>query len=80
MAMTSPWTTPIFLAVAGLSSAALSQVSLVIGSGASCIQPLLAKRPSQTAALGTKATSKALAEPAAEATAEAPADSASSEG
>ena len=32
--------------------AALPQTSFVIGSGASCSQPLLAKRPSQVAELG----------------------------
>ncbi len=36
-------------AVAGLMSTALSHVSLVIGFGSSCSQPLLAKRPSSTA-------------------------------
>ena len=38
--------TPIVLAVFSLITAALSQVSRVIGSGSSCSQPLLAKRPS----------------------------------
>src|SRR5579863_7966169 len=47
-------------AVAGLIRAALPQVSLVIGSGASCIQPLLANRPSHVEAPGTKATSTPL--------------------
>src|SRR6202043_616145 len=34
-------------AVAGLTSTALSHVSLVIGFGSSCSQPLFAKRPSR---------------------------------
>ena len=38
--ITSPIATPSFLAVAGLTSAALSQVSFVIGSGVSCSQAL----------------------------------------
>ena len=36
-----------FAAVAGLAITALSQVSLVIGFGSSCSQPLLANRPSR---------------------------------
>src|SRR5579871_2261209 len=47
-------------AVAGLIIAALPQVSLVIGSGASCIHALLTKRPSQVAELGAKETSRPL--------------------
>src|SRR6202007_2990110 len=38
----------------GLTSAALSQVSLVNGLGNSCSQPLLAKRPSYTVGSGRK--------------------------
>src|ERR1700733_10750029 len=52
------------LAVAGLIIAALPHTSFEIGSGASCIQPLLANRPSQVDELGTKATSRPLLEEA----------------
>ena len=45
-------------AVAGLTSTALSQVSLVIGFGSSCSQPLLANRPSRTAGSLRKAISR----------------------
>src|SRR5260370_7467218 len=44
-------------AVLGLTSAALSQVSLVTGFGNSCSQPLLAKRPSYTHGSGRKINS-----------------------
>ena len=50
-------TPPSSAAVFGLTSAALSQVSLVSGFGSSCSQPLLAKRPSQTVGSGRNATS-----------------------
>jgi len=43
------WVTPSASAVAKLIKAALSQVSLLIGSGTSCNQELLIKRPSQRA-------------------------------
>src|SRR5215472_14540704 len=46
--------------VAGLTSAALSQVSFVNGLASSCSQPLLAKRPSQTLGSGRKAISSPL--------------------
>src|SRR6202007_747673 len=48
-------------AVLGLTSAALSQVSLVTGLGNSCSQPLLAKRPSYTQGSGRKMNSMSLA-------------------
>src|SRR3974390_1649475 len=57
MLTTSPTSRLKDLAVRGLSSAALSQVSLVIGSGSSCSQPLLAKRPSYTLVSGTNSSS-----------------------
>ncbi len=41
----------------GLTSAALSQVSFVMGLGSSCNQPLLANRPSHTAGSGLKTSS-----------------------
>ena len=43
----------------GLIRIALSQLIFVIGSGHSCSQPLLMKRPSSTRASGTKRTSSA---------------------
>ena len=43
----SPSPTPSSRADFGLINTALSQVNLVMGSGSSCNQPLLAKRPSQ---------------------------------
>ena len=43
---------------AGLTSAALSQVSLVSGLGSSWSQPLLAKRPSQIVGSGRKTSSR----------------------
>ena len=41
-------------AVAGLTSTALSHVSLVIGLGSSCSQPLFAKRPSRIGRVGAE--------------------------
>ena len=49
--------TPSSSAVAGLMRAALSQVSLVIGLGSSCSQPLLANRPSKSVGSGRKTIS-----------------------
>src|ERR1700722_4122488 len=49
---TSPFVTPNFRALAGLTRAALSQVNLVMGFGTSCNQPLLAKLPSPTEGSG----------------------------
>ena len=67
--------TPRAPAVFGLSSAALSQVSLVTGSGTSWSQPLLANRPSSTRASRSKTSSRFPAEsgPAGFAAATAPA-------
>src|SRR6056297_1860235 len=48
---------PIFSAVERLINATLSQVTFVIGSGSSCSQPLLAKRPSYNFASGLMAIS-----------------------
>src|ERR1700712_3361334 len=45
-------------AVAGLAMTALSQVSLVIGFGSSCSQPLFENRPSRTEGSLRKETSK----------------------
>src|SRR5580700_3821025 len=47
-----------FSAVAGLTSTALSHVSLVIGLGSSCSQPLFAKRPSRIDGSLRKETSR----------------------
>src|SRR5262249_28132187 len=49
---------PSFAAVPGLSRAALSQVSFVMGLGSSCNQPLLAKRPSHTVGSGWNSSSR----------------------
>ena len=46
-----------FAAVAGLISAALSQVVFVIGSGSSCNQPLLVYRPSSILESAAKTSS-----------------------
>jgi hypothetical protein len=48
-------------AVAGLTMMALSHVSLVIGLGSSCSQPLLANRPSRTDGSFRNAISRAAA-------------------
>src|SRR5438132_6853174 len=45
----------------GLTKAALSQVSLLIGLGHSCSQPLFAKRPSQTVGSAQKFSSSSAA-------------------
>ena len=52
------FSTPEPLGRAGLTSAALSQVSLVNGLGSSWSQPLLANRPSQTVGSGRKTSSR----------------------
>src|SRR5208282_5335206 len=54
---TSPFATPSLWAEAGLTSAALSQVSLVRGLGTSCNQPLLAKLPSPMEGSGRRTIS-----------------------
>ena len=60
---TSPFARPSRSAVAGATSAALSQVSLVSGRGSSCSQPLFAKRPSTTSGSGRKHELEAVAPP-----------------
>ena len=55
--MTSPRSRPRVSASLGLIQAAVSHVSFVSGFGASCSQPLLAKRPSQTVGSGRKTSS-----------------------
>ena len=49
--------------MAGLTSAALSHVSLVCGFGSSCSQPLLAKRPSNTVGSARNTISRPLLPP-----------------
>src|SRR6187455_243141 len=50
--MMSPFVSELSWASLGLIHAAVSQVSFVIGFGASCSQPLFEKRPSQTLGSG----------------------------
>src|SRR3954452_19847244 len=56
--MTSPSLRPCWSASDGWTHAVVSQVTLVIGLGSSCSQPLFAKRPSQTVGSGRKMISR----------------------